>query len=604
MIEPSLTTRLTTALRLRRAWRLVWTAAPGWTLYNLVLMAVQAILPLAALLLLKQVVDALAVAVAAPGPEAFTPVAGWIALAGLVALLTTLANGLGAHAAEVQTLAVADHVADIIHERSIAVDLGYYENPAFHDTLHRAQQDAPYRPSSIVNGLKQTLQNVLTLVGIIGLLFTFHWLVGLALFVAAAPAALARLAAARARFAFQQGHAEEERQAWYYHWLLTGAEHARDLRLLGVGQLFRERYRQLRDRLRSGRLAISRRQVRGDLLAQGVATLVLYGTLAVMAYIAVQGALTLGVIVMYFQGYQRALGALQGLLQGLAWLYEDNLFLRHFYEFLDLPSAIEQGGGKSLIPAAGGTGLSCRQLSFTYPSRSAPTLDGVDLDLHPGEIVALVGANGAGKSTLAKLLCRLYDPDGGSIHWEGDDLRQLDPRAWRQGISVVSQDFARFNVTVAENIRLGDIDRPDDPAALAAAAGRAGLAEVVTQLPNGMATMLGNHFSDGQELSVGEWQRVALARAWFRDAQLLILDEPSSALDPLAEAALIRSLHDIIGRRTALIISHRLATVRQADRICVLDHGRVAEQGSHAELVASNGLYARLFRAQAEHYTD
>jgi ATP-binding cassette subfamily B protein len=530
-------------------------------------------------------------------------VAVWIALAGLVALLTTLVGSLSSHASEVQSLAVADHVSDVIHERSIAVDLGYYENPAFHDTLHRAQQEAPYRPSSIVNGLKQAVQNLLTLAGIIGLLFTFHWLVGVALFAAAVPAALARLHAARRNFAFMQGHAEEERQSWYYHWLLTGAEHARDLRLLGIGQLFRERCRELRDELRSGRLAISRSRMVGDLAAQGAATLVLYGTLAVMAYIAVQGALTLGVIVMYFQGYQRALGALQGLLQGLAWLYEDNLFLRHFYEFLDLPSVIEQGGGRDVIPAAAASGLSCRKLCFTYPSRSEPILRDVDLDLRPGEIVALVGFNGAGKSTLAKLLCRLYDPDGGSICWEGEDLRQLDARAWRRGISVVSQDFARFNVTVAENIRLGDVGHPDDPAAVSAAAQRAGFADVIARLPGGMETMLGNHFTDGQELSVGEWQRLALARAWFRNAQLLILDEPTSALDPLAEADLIRTLHDIIGRRTALIISHRLATVRQADRIYVLDHGRVAEHGSHAELLAKDGLYARLFRAQAEHYT-
>ncbi len=594
--------RLIHALRLRRAWRLVWQAAPGWTLCSLALLLFQSLLPLAALLLLRQVVDALAGAVAAPGPEAFAPVLLWVTLAGLVALLTALANGLGTHVAEVQSLAVADHVADVIHERSIAVDLGYYENPAFHDTLHRAQQDAPYRPSSIVNGLKQTLQSLLTLVGIIGLLFTFHWLVGLALFAAALPAALARLHAARRDFVFMQGHAEEERQSWYFHWLLTSTEHARDLRLLGVGQLFRGRYRELRDRLRGGRLAISRRRMFGDLAAQGVAALILYGTLAIMAFNAVQGALTLGVIVMYFQGYQRALGALQGLLQGLARLYEDNLFLRHFYKFLDLPSRIEQGGGRCDVPPAKTAGLSCRNLHFTYPSRSEPTLNGVDLDLRPGEIVALVGFNGAGKSTLAKLLCRLYDPDGGSIRWEGEDLRQLDARAWRRGISVVSQDVARFNVTVADNIRLGDVDRPDDPAAVAAAARQAGILDTIAQLPNGLETMLGNHFTDGQELSVGEWQRLALARAWFRDAQIFILDEPSSALDPLAEAALISCLHDVIGRHTALIISHRLATVRQADRIYVLDRGQVVEQGGHAELLQKNGVYARLFNAQASRY--
>ncbi len=603
MSEPSLTTRLTTALRLRRAGLLVWQAAPGWTLCNLLLLVFQAALPLASLYVLKQVVDILAAAITSPGSGDFAPVAWWIGLAGLVALLTALVNALGNYAAEVQSLTVADHVTDVIHERSIAVDLGYYENPLFHDTLHRAQQEAPYRPSSIVNGLKQTLQNLLTLVGIIGLLFAFHWLVGLALLVAAVPAGIARLHAARRNFRFLQDHAESERQAWYYHWLLTGADHARDVRLLGIGGLFKERYRLLRDDLRRGRLTNSRRQVLGDLCAQSAAALVLFGTLAIMAFSAFQGMMTLGVIVMYFQGYQRALTALQGVLQGLAWLYEDNLFLKQFYEFLDLPSDIEQSGGSDVIPDNAFSGMTCKNVTFTYPCRSEPALNGISLELRPGEIVALVGANGAGKSTLAKLLCRLYDPQNGGIFWEGIDLRQFNSREWRRQISVVSQDFARFNVSVAENIRLGDIDRPENQQAIETAAVQAGLHEVIEKLPYGLNTVLGNRFSNGQEISIGEWQRLALARAWFRDTKIIILDEPSSALDPIAEASLINSLHKIIGQRTALIITHRLATVRQADRIIVLDHGRIVESGTHAELLARNGQYAALYRAQAEHYT-
>lgn len=593
--------RLATALRLRRALRLVWTAAPGWTLVNLVMVCVQGLLPLLSLLLLKLVVDALSAAVAEPA-GGFVAVALWVGLSGLVALAAVLANAWGGHAAEAQGLAVTDHVADVIHAQSIAVDLGYYETPAFHDTLHQAQLEAPYRPARIVNGLKQTLQSGLLLIGIAALLFASHWAVGLALLVAALPAGLLRVVYARQRFRYELEHAATDRQSQYYHWLVTGAEHARDLRLLGVGRMFAERYSELRRQLRQGRLALGRRRTRGEMITQGVATLVLYGTLAAMAYHAVLGSLTLGVIVMYFQGYQRALAALQNLLQGLAWLYEDNLFLKHFYDFLDLPSTVEQAGGESQVPEPATQGLVCRSLDFTYPSRDKPALCGVDFEIRPGEVVALVGVNGAGKTTLAKLLCRLYDPQAGSVSWEGQDLRTLQPAAWRRQISVVSQDFARFDLTLAENIWLGDIEQPADADALLDAARIAGTDRVIAQFAGGLETRLGTHFHAGQELSIGEWQRLALARAWFRKARLLILDEPSSALDPLAEAEMIRTFREMIGRRSALIISHRLSSVQLADRIYVMAGGCMVEQGSHAELLNRNGAYARLFNAQAGHY--
>lgn len=602
MSELSLKKRLSTALRLRRAWRLVWTAAPGWTLLNLGLIVFQGLLPLASLLLLKQIVDVLGEVIAAGSGASFTPVAFWIGLAGLVALLSALANLLGGLAAEAQALAVTDHVSDVIHSQSIAVDLGYYEDASFHDTLHHAQQDAPFRPARIVNGLKQTLQSGLVLIGLITLLFTFHWAVGFALLLAAVPSAMVRLVYARKLFSFEQSRAEAERQAWYYHWLMTSSEYAREIRLFGIGEIFAGRFRELKNRLRDGRLKISRQRTRGEMVAQGLATLVLYATLAGMGYYTVQGVLTLGLMVMYFQGYQRALTSLQSVLQGLAWLYEDNLFLKHFYDFLDLPSVVEQSSGTSIIPDAADAGLVCKDLHFTFPSRSEPVLRGVNLEIGAGEVVALVGANGAGKTTLAKLICRLYDPQQGVVSWAGKPITEYSSHAWRRQISVVSQNFPHFDLSIGENIWLGDVEKAPLTEKLSQAAKMAGADTLIEAFPHGLDTMLGTEFADGQELSIGEWQRVALARAWFRDARLLILDEPSSALDPLAEAELISSFRKALDKRSALIISHRLSTARLADRIYVLDHGRIVENGSHSELIASGGLYKKLFTAQAQRY--
>ena len=217
-------------------------------------------------------------------------------------------------------------------------------------------------------------------------------------------------------------------------------------------------------------------------------------------------------------------------------------------------------------------------------------------------MVALVGANGAGKTTLAKLFCRLYDPDAGTVSWEGTPLTTFLPQAWRRQVSVVSQDFAQFDLSIAENIRLGDIDRGVDDAALQAAISASGSVPVVEQFPAGLDTRLGTQFLDGQELSTGEWQRLALARSYYRNAQLLILDEPSSALDPLAEADMLRSFRTVIGSRSALIISHRLASMPLVDRIYLMDAGRILEQGTHAELLQRDGAYAHFYRAQAEHY--
>jgi ATP-binding cassette subfamily B protein len=245
-----------------------------------------------------------------------------------------------------------------------------------------------------------------------------------------------------------------------------------------------------------------------------------------------------------------------------------------------------------------------RGVTFRYPGHAAEAVQEVDLELGPGEVVALVGENGSGKSTIAKLMCRLYDPARGEITADGVNLREFDPVAWRRTISVAFQDYAHYAMTAAENIWLGDIDKPLDEAGIARAGARSGADVVVRTLPEGYGTLLGRWFQNGRELSAGEWQRIAMARAFWREAGILILDEPSSALDPLAEAELTRQFRSLLGGRSALIISHRLSTVRMADRIYVMDHGRIAEHGTHEALLAKGRLYAALYRAQAEHYQE
>jgi ATP-binding cassette subfamily B protein len=332
--------------------------------------------------------------------------------------------------------------------------------------------------------------------------------------------------------------------------------------------------------------------------------LAVFGALLFMAYQAVTGVITVGILVMYFQGFQRAMSTLQNLLRGLAALYEDNLFLTNFYRFLDFEPGIRPPERPVELPSFSQEGLVFHNVSFNYPRAARDSLQEIDFQLRPGETVALVGENGAGKSTLIKLLCRLYDPGQGSITLDGVDLKKLDPVAWQSQISVVFQDYVRYELSVLDNIWLGDVNAEKNSPEIAKAARVAGIDKAIQHFPDGYDAQLGTQFLDGRELSTGEWQRLALARAFFRKARLVVLDEPSSALDPLAEAALIEQFRRIIQGRSAIIVSHRLSSVQLADRIYVMADGRIVEEGSHDELLKRGGAYAGLFNAQAVFYRE
>jgi len=603
MVPPKISQAVGQAFRLGRAVRLVWQCAPGWAVLNMVLVILQGLLPLATLYLIKRIIDAVTAVKSAgalsPGLSTVLPL---VALAGGSVLLAALCRSLGEPAGQAQSTLVSDKVSDILHAQSVAVDLEYYEDTRYQDTLHRAQQEAPYRPTRISNGLLQIGQNVVSFAGVAALLFALGWQVALVLFLAAIPGALIRVVFARRLFRFEQAQAENERRAWYYHWLLTDGQHAKEVRLFNLGATLRKRFLELRASLRQGRLRISGQRAWRDFLTQALAVAALFGALAWVALQTVRGTLSLGDLVLYYSGFQLALNSLQSLLRGLAGLYEDNLFLIDFERFLSLKPRVPAPASPSPVPKTGL--LVCRGLTFRYPGSERDNLKGVDFALEPGQVVALVGENGSGKTTLVKLLCRLYDPSAGSIQMNGLDLRALDPIAWRKEITVIFQDYLRYALTAWENIWLGDPEAEPDRERIAKAAELAGIDGRIGKLPQGYETMLGVRFQRGQELSWGEWQKMALARAFFRDARIVILDEPTSALDALAEAELFHHFRRLIGGRSAILISHRFATVRMADRIYVMADGGIAEEGTHGELMERNGLYARMVRAQASDMPD
>ena len=562
-------------------------------------------MPLASLYVMKRVLDAVAAGVRSGGaPGSVHAVVVWIVAAGGVALLAALARLLGEYATEAQSLQVTDAVAEILHAQSVAVDLAYYEDPSYYDTLHRAQGETPYRPAHIVSDLIQVAQNGLSLAGIAAWLVSLNWLLAAALLVGALPGALVRLLFSRRLFSLRQALTEQERRAWYYHETLTEVPSAKELRLFDLGALFRSRYHDLLQAIRTRTLQLVGHRAAADFLAQAVALAALFGSLAWVALQTLHGKVTVGDLAVYYVGFQTGLNLLQAVLRAMAGLYEDNLFLTNLYRFLDLVPKVVAPVQPVSVPGQTAHTVAFHDVAFRYQGQTSDAVAGIDLTLAPGEVAALVGENGSGKTTLIKLLCRLYDPSSGAITVDGVDLRDLDPVEWRRELSVTFQDYVHYALTARENIWLGDVTRPPDPERIADVGRRSGADVVIRRLRNGYDTELSRRFQEGQELSDGEWQRVAMARTFWRDARILVLDEPSASLDPLAEADLLRQLRELLGGRSALLISHRLSTVQLADCIYVMDRGRIVEHGTHAALLARDGHYARLYRAQAQHYKD
>jgi ATP-binding cassette subfamily B protein len=599
----SIKQKMRRAMQLGRALRFVWESAKVWTIINGILVVVQGVLPLLPLYLTKLIVDAVTAGVTAPDKSsALRHVLLLVGLMAAATLFAVLIRAIAGLVGEWQAFVVTDHMNDVLLAKSIEVDLEYYESSRYYDALHRAQREAPSRPISIVNGLAQIGQNGISLLAIAALILSFNWIVTIILLIAVISGAAVRLAYTGKLYCWQREQTTAERQAAYLNWMLTDSSHAKEIRLFDLGSLFVRRFRDIRWKLRKGRLAITSRRSVADFAAQTLATGAIYGSYACVAYQAMRGRITLGDMVMYYSAFQRVQGSLQGILGNLAGLYEDNLFLSNLYEFLDLKRTVIEPVRAIPVPQPMQRGIVLNHVSFQYPGGKRKALEDISLSIRTGEVVALVGENGSGKTTLIKLLCRLYDPTSGTITMDDVDLRQFETKALRKEIAIIFQDYAHYHLTARENIWLGNTALPPDHEGVIAAARRSGADEVIGALPHGYDTILGKSFENGEELSIGEWQKVALARAFVRDAQIIVLDEPTSSMDAKAEYDVFQSFRQLVSGRTAILISHRFSTVRMADRIYVLKHGSVIEEGTHEELVGTGGSYARLFEMQAQHY--
>ena len=581
----------------------VWQSSPSLAVGSIVVRVTQGLLPLVALYLTKLLIDAVTEGLKAPSAEvSLTPIT--MILAGLagVAVASAMLTGVASLISRIHAQVVTDHMHALLQAKSVEVDLAYYEDARYQDTLHRAQEEAPYRPTAILNALLQFGQDAISLLAMAGILWWLHWGVIPVLMVAAIPYFFVRLQQSNRLFAWERERTPLERKAWYVNMLLTQATAAKEVRLFDLGPRLQQWFQNARSVLCQERIALERRWMFVGLAGQIVAVAGVFGVYSFVAIKTFQGLLTVGDLVMYFMAVQRASGFLESLGWSVSRLYESNLFLTTLGEFLGIQSHLPESTHPKRFPQPIKQGITFDHVSFQYPQEERVAIRDLTFTIGPEEHVAFVGANGVGKTTLVKLLCRLYDPSGGRITIDGEDLRDYPIADVRGAVSGIFQDFVKFQFSAKDNIALGvkssDVGLP----AVTHVAKQAGIHEAIERLPKGYESLLGKLFDGGHELSIGEWQKVALARAVLRDSQVLILDEPTSAMDAKTEAEFFERFHELARGRMAILISHRLATVKMADRIFVVDHGQILERGTHDELMRQQGLYATLFLTQAQHY--
>jgi ATP-binding cassette subfamily B protein len=582
-----------------QALRLVWSAAPRYASFWAALLVFQGLLPIGTVYLTRSLVNTLVAAVRAPAPLSGGRYA--LLLMAAMAALLLLAEGARVAARWVRTALadrVQDHISRLVHQKSIAVDLAFYDNAEFYDHLHRARSEASYRPVALLENLGGIVQNSITLISMLAVLVPFGlWLPG-ALLVSTLPTLYVVLRHALDQHYWRMRTTSDERRTWYYDWVLTAVDTAAEARLFGLGGHFQSAFQALRAKLRAERLHLVGKQGVAELMAGLFALAAAGGALVWMAWRAFRHEVTLGDLAMFYQAFQQGLRLSRSLLDDVGQLYANTLFLGNLFDFLALEPKVVNHAPARQFPALR-QAIRFRGVSFHYPGASRLALRDFDLEIPAGRITAVVGSNGAGKSTLIKLLCRFYDPDDGNVEIDGVDLRTLDLDSLRASITVLFQQPVHYNATVAENIALGDIASAPDRAAIQSAAEAAGAEEIIRILPSGYNQLLGRWFENGTELSAGEWQRIALARAFLRQAPILVLDEPTSAMDPWAESDWLRRFRQLAAGRTTVVITHRFSAARIADVIHVMSDGRVIERGSHDELISAGGRYAQGWTAQA-----
>jgi ATP-binding cassette subfamily B protein len=586
---PPVRERLKAFRHVPRFLKMVWDTKPAYGAGIVAIRVLAAFAPVAMLWIGKLVIDGVVANLRAPHPDW-----GYLARLILLELAIALVSDLLGRASSLLESVLGDLFSNEMSVRIMrhasTLDLEQFEDPDFHDMMQRAR--------------RQTMGRVTLLSDMLGMgqqAIAFNpWLV-LILFFAILPSFLGETAYAGVAYSFMFQWTQERRELDYYRWVASEIRPAKEVKLFGLADHFIRKYADLADEyVAENRRVAAHRAATGAVLT-ALSTVAYYGAVGLIVYQTVVGAITLGTLTFLTGSFQRSRSLINSILMSIARSFEAGLYLQDLFDFLAVQPRIA-GSGSRPLPDPIREGFTFEEVGFRYPGSDEWAVRDVSFRIRPGERVAFVGENGAGKTTLVKLLTRLYDPTEGRILLDGVDLRDYDLDALRRAVGVIFQDFFRFDLTARENIAVGKIEASEDEPRIRSSAEKSLAAGVIERLEQGYDHMLGRRFEGGADLSGGEWQKIALGRAYMRDARLLVLDEPTASLDARAEYEVFRRFSDLTRGKMAVLISHRFSTVRMADRILVLEGGRVTEDGSHEELLRLGGRYAELFELQAAGY--
>lgn len=579
---------------------MVWATSRPLTVGTLLLRCVAALFPLAMLWISKLIIDLVVRAIRHQHVERSLI---WKLLV-LELLLAVGSDTLGRFISLVDSLlgdCFTNRVSVRLMEHAASLDLVSFEDPVFYDKMERARRQTTARLGMLA-GLAGMAQQLLTLLSLLSaVVFYYPWLLVL-LMAATVPVFLGETRFAMLNYSMLYRYTPERRELDYLRYLGASNESAKEIKIFGLGKYLADRSRALFERFyaENRHLAVHR-ALHGTFLNL-IPTGAYYAAYALILVRALAGVLSVGDLTLMVGAFSRARGIMESLVASLVGISEQALFIKDLFDFFETNPTIFSVPNAVPAPRPIRDGFEFENVSFAYPGSEKWVLSNVSFRFYPEERIALVGENGAGKTTLVKLLARLYDPTAGRILLDGIDLREYDVNDLRHEIGVIFQDYMRYDMLVSENIGVGRIEQMQDEDRWKSSAEKSLAAGVVGALPKKYQQMLGRRFEGGIDLSTGQWQKIALARAYMRDAQILILDEPTASLDARAEFEVYQRFVDLTAGKMAVLISHRFSTVRMADRILVLEDGRIAEQGSHRQLVALGGRYAELFELQAAGY--
>jgi ATP-binding cassette, subfamily B, bacterial len=589
------------ALRnLPRFFTLIWQTSRRFTLINVVLRLVKSVIPLAMLYVGKLIIDEIVLLIEVSEPD---PTYLWWLLGaelGLAIISDVINRGITLVDILLGDLFSNQTSVEII-QHAARLDMYQFENPEFYDKLERARRQTSSR-TALMSQVLQQLQEFITVLTLGAGLIAFNpWLI-LILVIAVIPSFLGESHFNQRSYSLTRSWTPERRELDYLRYIGASDTTAKEVKIFNLSDFLAKRFAELSHQYYLANRKIAVQRAGWGVLLSALGTLAYYGAYVVIALQTISGAITLGTLTFLTGSFARMRGMLQSIMNRFSRITESALYLQDLFDFLELEPSIKTESDSVPFPDTVQRGFTFENVGFRYPGTDKWAIRNLSFQLRPGEKLALVGENGAGKTTLVKLLARLYDPSEGRILIDGVDLRTINLESLRRNIGIIFQDYIRFQLKAKENLAVGNIDQLANLDLIQASAQKSMANEVIDELPERYEQFLGKRFKDGVDLSGGQWQKIALGRAYMRDAQLLILDEPTAALDARAEHEVFLRFSELIEGKSAVLISHRFSTVRMADRILFLENGQLLELGTHQELLEKGGKYAELFQLQAQGY--